>query len=330
MKVSWKFFAALVAGFVLMLGVRITVFYLNLGVPSEQSRWAFELYQKKRLLASETKPPKLLLVGGSATLFGLSAREIESESGYRTINIGNHAALGTACLLHQAQEMAKPGDTVLLVLEYELYTFGKVEQAWADKILVDYLVSRDPGFFHSLTVAEQWTVFMLTTDDRLVRGLKYRWRHGRTERPRSDDSSVYSIKFINEWGDQTHNRRAARPDQRDQVWQNKSILGHGLPARPQGFAVIESFCRWAQTQHIRVLATFPNLCDQPEYHMEPAKQAAATIKDFFSGLGVPVVGDYTDAMLPADDFFDTTYHLTEEAAQTRSQRLAAQLIPWLK
>lgn len=330
MKLSRKFFVALVTGFLLILAVRITVFYLNLGVPSDSSRWASELYQKKKLLARETKPPKLLLVGGSATLFGLSAREIQNKSGYRTINIGNHAALGTACLLHQAQEMAKPGDIVLLVLEYELYTFGKVERAWADKILVDYLVSRDPDYFHSLTLAEQWNVFMLTTDDRLVRGLKYRWRHGRTELPQGYDSGVYSIRCINEWGDQTRNRRAARPKQRDQVWQVKSTLSHGLPARPNGFAVIESFCRWAQTNHIRVLATFPNLCDQPEYHLEPAKQAAATIKNFFSGLGVPVIGDYTDAMLPADDFFDTNYHLTEEAAQTRSQRLAAQLIPWLK
>jgi hypothetical protein len=44
---------------------------------------------------------------------------------------------------------------------------------------------------------------------------------------------------------------------------------------------------------------------------------------------VPVVGDYRDAILPADQFFDTCYHLTAEAAQGRSQRLAAQLMPFL-
>jgi hypothetical protein len=44
---------------------------------------------------------------------------------------------------------------------------------------------------------------------------------------------------------------------------------------------------------------------------------------------VQVIGDYTDALLPADDFFDTHYHLTEEASLVRSRRLAEQLKPYL-
>ena len=45
--------------------------------------------------------------------------------------------------------------------------------------------------------------------------------------------------------------------------------------------------------------------------------------------GVPVVGDYTDALLPSTQFYDTIYHLTTESARARSERLARQLAPYL-
>ena len=323
MKASWTFLAGLGAGFLLMFGLTATAFYLNLGVPGDSSRWAFELNLKKRLLANQTASPKLLVVGGSATLFGLSAREIQKQTGWRTINMGTHAALGTAYILHLAQEAAKPGDTVLLVLEYELYNYGKVKQTWADKLLVDYLVSRDPAFFHSLSPPEQWTVFMLTSFSRLVQGLKDRWR---AERPYDDSNfGAYRVRYLNESGDQTHHIKAVRPPQRNEVLEWKSALARGMPEHPEGFSVLTSFCAWARTNQVRILATYPNICDQPGYHEQTAKQVAQTIKDFFSRLNVPVIGDYTDALLPRDQSFDTNYHPTEEAALARTQRLIPKL-----
>ena len=157
-----------------MFGATATAFYLTLGVPSELSRWAFEVNQKKRLLAFRAASPKLLLVGGSATLFGISAKEIQNQTGFRAINLGTHAALGAPYILREAQQVAKPGDIVLLAFEYELYNRGKVEPAWADDLFLDYIVSRDPTFFHSLSLMEQWNVFMLTSNPTIVRGLKKR------------------------------------------------------------------------------------------------------------------------------------------------------------
>lgn len=141
MKASWRFIAGLGLGLLLMIGLTLTAFYLNLGVPTGTSSWASELNKKKRLIAEATTSPKLILVGGSGTLFGVSAREIQQQTGWRTVNLGTHAALGTTLILDLAQAVAKPGDTVLLALEYELYNHGTVNQTWANRVLVDYLVS---------------------------------------------------------------------------------------------------------------------------------------------------------------------------------------------
>ena len=323
MKASWKFFAGLVAGFMLALGLTATAFYLNLGVSTGTSHWAFDLNQIKGRLAERTASPKLLLVGGSATLFGVSAREIQQQTGWRTVNLSTHAALGTTYILQLAQRAAKPGDTVLLVLEYELYNYGKVEQTWADKLLVDYLLARDPAFFHRLGLREQWTLFMLTSNSRLLEGLKNRLRG---ERPFDDAGmGVYSIRHLNEWGDLTRHTKEHRLVKRDAILRTNSTLGRGLSEHALGFAPIAAFCRWAQTNHIRVLAAFPNLCDRPDYHGPVAQRSARIIEDFFAGLGVPVIGDYTDALLPEEELLDTMYHPTEEAALARTQRLIPKL-----
>jgi hypothetical protein len=324
-KASWTFFSGLGAGLILIFALTIAAFWLNLGAATVSSRWAFDINQKKERLADQIAAPKLLLVGGSATLFGFSAREIQSQTGYPAVNLGTHAALGTAYILYHARQVAKPGDTVLLSLEYELYNYGRIERAWADALLLDFVVARDPAFFRTLSPLEQWNVFMLTSNARLVRGLKGRSRRD----PPPGDMGVYTIENINEWGDQTHQTRAARSQNREAITARKSALAYGLPEQPKGFALIASFCEWARAHNVRVLATFPNLCDQPEYHTPAAQQAAKKIRDFFSEHQVPVVGEYTDSLRPLDDFFDTNSHLTEEAALDRSQRLAAQLKPYL-
>src|SRR5512141_1791139 len=99
MKNGWNFFVGLAAGFLLAVGVTAFAFSLNLGVHTPASRWAYQITQKKESLARQRPPPRLLLVGGSATLFGLNARELEHQTGCPTLNLGTHAALGTAYLL---------------------------------------------------------------------------------------------------------------------------------------------------------------------------------------------------------------------------------------
>ena len=328
MKPTWRFFAGLAAGFTLAVGLTAAAFYLSLGVPTGTSRWAFELNQKKRAVAEQTGSPKLLLVGGSATLFGVSAREIQEQTGWRTVNLSTHAALGTAYILHLAQAAAKPGDTVLLILEYELYNYGKVNQTWADRLLVDYLVARDPAYIRQLSLREQWTIFMLTSNTRLLEGVKNRLR---AESPYDDEGmGVYSTRHLNQWGDLTRHTRAHRLAQREAIMKTKSALGKGLLAEAEGFVPVAAFCRWAQTNQVRVLATFPNLCDRPEYHTPVAERSARIIEDFYTGLGVPVIGTYAEALLPQEDLLDTMYHPAEEAALARTQRLIPKLKPALR
>ena len=105
----------------------------------------------------------------------------------------------------------------------------------------------------------------------------------------------------------------------------------GIPSGTDaGFNRLASFIRWAKANQITVLATFPNTISRPEYDGPVGDATIKTITDFYRSQDVPVVGNARAAMLPFDQFFDTLYHLTHEAALERTQRLIPELKPYLQ
>src|SRR6185503_4810607 len=111
-EVSRGFFVGLAGTLLALLAVYFALLYWQLGVPTRASIWAYEMNRKKLERAASLDGPKLLLVGGSATLFGMHAELIERGLNYPTVNLGTHAGLGSAYMLYLAKKAAKPGDTV--------------------------------------------------------------------------------------------------------------------------------------------------------------------------------------------------------------------------
>ena len=75
----------------MLLGINAAAFFAVLGVPTINSRWTHQIWEKKQRLAAEAAGPRFLIVGGSSALFGIKAQELEKVTGMRTINLGTHA-----------------------------------------------------------------------------------------------------------------------------------------------------------------------------------------------------------------------------------------------
>ena len=308
------------AGFLLL-------FHQQLGAPTESSRWAYEINVRKRQLAAAIQGPKLLLVGGSSTLFGLSARQIQEATGCPTVNLGTHAGLGPQYILRSAQAIARPGDTVLLGFEYELYDYPATVtgKGWSDSLFLDYVFARDPDYFRALPLAQQWSFAMFLSYDRLKEGL-----HNQRNAPRRVESPVLNVTNLNAFGDQIGHPAANRPP--DSAYKNQcSIpLAHGLSAHPKGFPDFQLFIQWAKQNRIRVLATFPSICHRPEYDLVPAQETSRDLQRFFEAEGVQVLGDAREGMLPSDQMFDTMYHPTDDGQREHTRRLLVHLAPLLQ
>ena len=81
--------------------------------PSYQS-----LIADKYRLLQETNEPKIIIVAGSSSAFGLDQKMLEDMTGYKVVNLGLHAGFGRLFYSELAKENLNKGDIVLLAYEY--------------------------------------------------------------------------------------------------------------------------------------------------------------------------------------------------------------------
>lgn len=295
-------------------------FALALGVPTESSRWCHEMIQKKTAFALAQTRPKLILVGGSASLFGLQAQRLQTELGMPVVNFGTHAALTPAYMFRTVRPVARPGDTILLLLEYELYVKGRLEKDTVDLFYLDYILARDPAYLRERSFAEQITFAMYVPERRLKRGISNRIR---PERKR--DKVIYNIANLNANGDQLNHRAQDRIPGTTQFDKLSLVLMNGFSGEPSAWPDIAEFCRWAQANNIRVLAALPPVLERPEY--VAVESIGRELQRLYASVNVPMIGktNLTERLLPQECFYDTIYHLTQEQAEIETMSLVRHL-----
>lgn len=316
MKVPVRYIIGLVSGLCLGLAVFMAILFFQVGIPTGGSAWAFAMINKKKAIADSIQGPRLLVVAGSGALYGINAQLIEQQTGRRTVNMGSHAGLGVEYILHVIRGVARPGDTILLALEYEMYSgpFGP-------EVHDDFIISRDPAYFHQMSWLDKIDMATRLPYKRFQSVYKL-WRVGEYEYGNAD--------HVDDFGDEINNMASSRNPSAHNMQISAKPLVDGIPSDDtHGFDVLRSFLRWCQDNHITVLATFPNTMRRPAYDKPAGRHAIEVITHFYANQGVPVIGTAPEAMLPADEFFDTIYHLTHEAALRRTSRLIPELKPWL-
>ena len=104
------------------------------GLPAQYDEsFLGELGDKCTLLA-ESESPRIVLVGGSSLAFGVDSTLLEQEfPGYRVVNFGLYAALGTQLMLELSDGQFRAGDIVILSPEQQEQTLScyfNAESTW--------------------------------------------------------------------------------------------------------------------------------------------------------------------------------------------------------
>lgn len=81
------------------------------------SNYTSLIVDKYRML-QKTDEPKIIIVSGSSSAFGLDQYLLEEETGYKVVNLGLHAGFGHLFCSELAKENINEGDIVLLGYEY--------------------------------------------------------------------------------------------------------------------------------------------------------------------------------------------------------------------
>src|SRR5437879_5998760 len=128
------------SNFFLFFLVQAAVFFLLLARfnPDAEENYLAATVDKHRRLA-QTRPPRVILVGGSNLALGIQSDRLEVALGRPVVNMGLAQGLGLEFMLNEVQAAIGSGDTVVLSVEYNLLTGDY------DKLALQQVISYRPG-----------------------------------------------------------------------------------------------------------------------------------------------------------------------------------------
>lgn len=283
----------------------IGLYYGQLGRPTESSRWIHEISQYKIAAATQATPPRVLVLSGSSGHFGIRARDIARAIDIPAFNMSAQASLGKYMLEEYLRRFARPGDIIIVPFEYAFYTNSK----W-DPVAMDYIMSRDPGYFRSMPLHEKANFMMNTPVARIIRGYLA---------PQSGQSP-YHVSSLNEVGDETSNISTALTNSR---------LDGFLPYPKEKFKIdnealqrLADTIAWAQSQNIALVASFPAFLKFDVYGRdEDFVNFFHSVEEFWNDHSVPVIGTPDEFMYGKEDMYDTHYHTNDQGMGKRTVRI---------
>ncbi|MGD1912694.1 MAG: hypothetical protein ACFB2X_18140 [Rivularia sp. (in: cyanobacteria)] len=289
---------------------------------SGQSLWIHELYTIKSSIAKTIETPKLVIVSGSNALFGISCKMIHEETQVSCLNGATHAGLGVKYILNRAHSFVKPGDTVLLPLEYAHYTSNNIPGS----VLVNYVLEQDPKYLISMDIFHSIRIMTGISFNKIAEKISYRFK------PPKAIKTPYQSKNINKFGDETGNLKSERNDKHlnnlTQLKPDRNLANYNNNSN--GLQTIKDFISWCNSNNIKVIATWPNTIWFDVYQEQKQQHFFQSIKYFYEELSIPVLGEAEDFMYDKSMFYDTRYHLNDVGVRQRTQQLLDLLNPYLK
>ena len=312
---------AAIVGWVLIMAGQI-------GRPHPNHQWVIEAWDYKKARAEDLDSPRLIVAGGSNVMFGIDSSLMEGTLGISTTNVGVNAGLGLPVILNQTLSVTRPGDLVVLALEYPL--FG--HNGTINHVMNDFYLSRPEELLSAwalyraalpwhrwlpLVAQEAFQMMMQTSLARVLQGY----------RGLPDGFHVtgtYGAHHLDAYGDQIESSY----DQRE-PWMAQQVVAES--PRRYGAEHESDAPGWALLQHAQSRLDERGAClvlIPPAFLFHPTYRDDPVERNFYSTLpkqakrrGLTYLGEPLAFMHPPEDMFDTDYHLVDEARREHTRQL---------
>jgi hypothetical protein len=281
------------------------------GSPQDSNHYLSTL-QDKILRLEQCPSNRLLVVGGSNVAFGIHSERIQESTGIETVNLGLHAALGLDFTLECVRQHCRAGDVVVLTPEYELLIS---DLQLGEEITINQMLAQWPEAVRYMdqTRDTSWKRFL--DHDALWQSHEWVSRAYARITHRTKEGRIYERSSFNEYGDVVaHYGRptpaaidTSRLEEIDPEWLEQAI------------EILNQFSQECSDQGVAVYLTYPPV---------PAEKYAASIdvirqirQTLETELKIPVLHAPDEFVFPLDNFFDSSYHLTQAAGEQRSQAI---------
>ncbi len=305
----------------------LALFFGSLGFSKNANTRNVQAWYEVKDLAMETETsgPRLILVGGSSGLFGISMEQVARELDVPAVNYAVHAGVLLDYILRRVQSHLRPGDIVLFAPEYEYYHDRK-----ETSLHVNYVLGNDPSYLRRIPITTSLRYFLGARADTLMNSVR---RLIPSEREEFDRALAYSREPLNTRGDFVWNDVANRAEAEERALNAATALPSlsiPLTVNEKAWGEIEAFVNDSTERGVTVIAMFPPTIDFPDYHTPEALERMDDLVAKWKSLGVTVIGVPQDSMYPKSKFFNTVYHLNTDGAAENTGKLIEKLRPHLQ
>lgn len=286
----------------LAYGLLVFSFYGN----KHSGSWVNSYLLKKNEYANKDDRKKIVLIGGSNVLFGISAERIEEEFNIKTVNFGLTAGLKTDYYLHIAKKVAKPNDIIIAPFEYENYTWDNepitTRQLFLFSYDKKYLLNQ--GF-----VSLFKEIYKVSIVDFLGNIYKDNVLYKDFE-----INQNYKNLTINENGDINFTGSSSESLKRIDL---QFDINDGF-RETYALRKIKEFNSYAKIHNIKFYVSYPNIVKHRDYFSAKYTSFFKDLKHYFISNGIEVIGSPEAYMFDYKYTYDARYHLNESGIKKRT------------
>lgn len=277
--------------------------------PKDSKSLLFAEIKKDSLLSNELSP-RIIFVGGSNLSFGLNSNIIKDSLRLNPINTGIHASIGLIYMINNTLNYIKSGDIVVVVPEYQQF-YGNF--AYGGEELLRTVLDVNNSEIPKLEEKQWLNIYKYI--------FKYSFlKYKPTSYFNVKESDVYSVNSFNEYGDAFAHWELKKRD----FEPTKFISGEF------NYSVIDELInlkRKLQEKGAFLFVTYPGFqtTSFDNCIRKITKVEIELKKNDFIILGTP-----NRYKIPDEMMFNTTYHLSKEGVDLRTQLLIEDITKELK
>lgn len=279
-----------------------------ISIPNVYENTYLAALNDKYIRLNAINEPKIVIIGGSATAFGIDSEIIEKETNMPVVNFGLYGALGSKAMLELAKSNINEGDIIIFQPEYsaQLYSMyiGALELLQA--------LESGKGMLKSLSPSTKLELMaslgkFISDKNRLI-----------SEDNKPNPNNVYAYSSFNEYADISYPRPYnIMPDLYDA---NTIVEISGNIVSQEFVEFFNDFYNYVKRKKAQLylsmapvnkLAVKNNTVEEKEAFYDYLEQTFLA----------PVISNIDDSILDCEYFFDTNYHLNDAGVLLRCYRL---------
>ena len=273
-------------------------------------------YSYPQFLIENIAAPRIIIDAGSSSMIGITPELIEQTFKTPVIDVADNGSIPLDAKVYRILDYARPGDTLILPLEWVYYTRNIVPQDFINATPNEYAAyyTSQPFFNRLRFVVEHLSLHNMSDAVRLYL--------------RRDLREVHTRRILD------HMAKQPWGDRKDDGRRKSSVEHIGCADYIAASGEIDPIVTWAAQQlatlqaerRVRIYLTWPAVAGTGCYTFNDGQlPLAEAARKLYQAHGLTVIGDPKDSLFEPEHMLDTYYHVDSSAARIRTERLIARL-----